>query len=152
MRKTEINLGIDDQQRREQNIELFKKAIYHLGRQEFDLCVSHLSEDVVCEWPYVPRPDLPDTLVGRNNVRAMFQQMEDLEYDPYNYQFDDIHELLDPNTLIAEYHAESRHRPSGKPYANRYISILKFNADRKISLWREYLNPLPVYDTLDIEI
>jgi ketosteroid isomerase-like protein len=37
--------------------------------------------------------------------------------------------------------------PTGTLYANRYISVLTI-ADRKVSQWRDYLDPVAVFDAL----
>ena len=35
----------------------------------------------------------------------------------------------------------------GAPYANRYISVLTIT-DRKVTHWRDYLDPVAVFDAL----
>jgi ketosteroid isomerase-like protein len=43
-----------------------------------------------------------------------------------------------PNTLVLE---------TGAPYTNRYISVLTIT-DRKVTHWRDYLDPVAVVDAL----
>jgi ketosteroid isomerase-like protein len=38
--------------------------------------------------------------------------------------------------------------PSGRPYGNRYISVVTIK-DRKVTEWRDYLDPLRVFAALE---
>ena len=53
---------------------------------------------------------------------------------------DQVFELLDPQTLIAEYRSDSRHLASGLPYRNSYLGILRFR-DGQVCYWREDIKP-----------
>jgi ketosteroid isomerase-like protein len=61
-------------------------------------------------------------------------------FEPYRYRISAIHELLDADKLIAEYSAHSSFLSNGKPYSNRYCSVLHFE-NGLITYWREYVNP-----------
>jgi len=54
-----------------------------------------------------------------------------------------------PNTgvVVLEYASEGRVVATGAPYANRYISVLTI-ADRKVTRWRDYLDPIAVFNAL----
>ena len=47
--------------------------------------------------------------------------------------------------VVLEYASEGHVVPTGAPYANHYISVLTI-VDRKITHWRDYLDPLAVFD------
>lgn len=49
--------------------------------------------------------------------------------------------------FVLEYASQGRVVATGAPYANRYISVLTIR-DRKVSHWRDYLDPLAVFDAL----
>ena len=49
--------------------------------------------------------------------------------------------------MVLEYASEGRVVPTGAPYTNRYISVLTI-ADRKVTHWRDYLDPMAVFDAL----
>jgi ketosteroid isomerase-like protein len=55
----------------------------------------------------------------------------------------------DPNTgvVVLEYASQGRVVPTATPYANRYISVLTI-ADRKVSRWRDYLDPVAVFNAV----
>jgi ketosteroid isomerase-like protein len=44
-----------------------------------------------------------------------------------------------------EYSSEGQVISTGAPYANHYISVLTI-VDRKITSWRDYLDPIAVFD------
>jgi hypothetical protein len=49
--------------------------------------------------------------------------------------------------VVLEYASEGRVVPTGASYTNRYISVLRIT-DRKVTHWRDYLDPLAVFDAL----
>jgi len=49
--------------------------------------------------------------------------------------------------VVLEYASQGRAIPTGNAYSNRYISVLSI-ADRKIAHWRDYLDPLAVFDAI----
>lgn len=125
--------------RRARNIELFRTMLGHLGRQEYEECGRYLAEDIYADWPYIPAPGCPDHIVGRDPLLAFFKGgMSD--FDPYKYQITALHEMLDPDKLVAEYFSDSQYHPNGRPYSNRYCAVLHFR-DGLITYWREYVNP-----------
>lgn len=127
---------------RQRNKQTFIDMLSSLGRQDFDHCSRYLDPDIYADWPYNPAPGCPDSLRGRDQLLAYFQAGM-TSFTPHDYRLDEIHELLDPNRLIAEYGSRSRFRPTDTPYLNRYCSVLHFR-DGLITYWREYLNPVVV--------
>jgi ketosteroid isomerase-like protein len=128
-----------EQERRARNTEIFRTMLGHLGRQEYAQCGQYLTEDVYADWPYIPAPGCPDHIVGRAPLLAFFQGGMD-GFEPYSYRISAIHEMLNPDHLIAEYSSHSRFRDNGRPYSNRYCAIVHFKDDL-IAYWREYVNP-----------
>ena len=53
---------------------------------------------------------------------------------------DAVHDLVDPDALIAEYHSDAVVSRNGNAYRNRYIGVLRFR-DGLVCEWREYHNP-----------
>ena len=52
------------------------------------------------------------------------------------------------STVVLEYSSEGRVVATGYPYGNRYISVVTIK-DRKVTQWRDYLDPLRVFAALD---
>ena len=75
-------------------------------------------------------------------------------YRPYGDALDldrcfDLAVHHDPaqGTVVLEYASEGRVVATGAPYANRYVSVIALR-DREIVHWRDYLDPLAVFDAL----
>lgn len=131
---------------REANKAAFVTLLGHLGRKEFDAFQACLAQDIVQDWPYRPLPNMPERVVGAAELRKLIETgMSD--FDPYSYRLKIIHDLVDPQVVIAEYSSHSVYRRRQVPYENSYISILRFR-DGKLVHWTEYVNPLIVKEAL----
>jgi ketosteroid isomerase-like protein len=140
-----VSATTDDELRRA-NKALFLKLLGHLGRKEFEPLAQCLAADLVQEWPYLPLASMPHVLHGRDALLELMQRgMAD--FDPYCYEVDAVHDMLDPNMLVAEYRSNSFYRPRRLPYANRYISVLRFR-EGKLAHWVEYVNPLIIKEAM----
>jgi len=136
-----------NQQLRERNRAVFLQMMNALGRKDWDAGFACMSEDVYCDWPYRPVPDMDEVMIGRDVVRAFFDAGQAAQAG-LNYRIDQIYDLVDPEALIAEYHSDSRHLATGVPYSNRYLGILRFR-DGKVCYWREYINPLAIKEMFE---
>jgi uncharacterized protein len=58
-----------------------------------------------------------------------------------------VHHDTATGVVVLEYASEGRVVASGAPYANRYISVLTIS-HRKVTYWRDYLDPVAVFDAL----
>ncbi|WP_116366472.1 nuclear transport factor 2 family protein [Parahaliea mediterranea] len=141
---------------RSHNADLFRTMLAYLGQRDYANCARYLAQDVYADWPYRPMPTIPDRVTGRDNLIGYFRGEVDGsdnegldEFTPLDYEIETLHELLDPNVLIAEYASHARHIPSGKPYNNRYVGIVRFKDD-EIVYWREYVNPAVIYEIYDL--
>jgi ketosteroid isomerase-like protein len=111
------------------------------GEHFFDL----LADDVVIDY-VITIPGYPRHVVGRQAVAEL--------YRPYGgaLWLDECHDLAvhhDPRTGVAvlEYASRGRVVATGSPYANRYVSVVTIT-DRKVTGWRDYLDPVAVFDAL----
>ncbi len=113
-----------------------------LGRKDWDAGFACMTDDVLCDWPYLPIPEMSHEMRGRDTIREFFR----IGQEPFaglNYRIEQIHEQLDPSMLIAEYSSDSQHIASGIPYRNKYLGILRFR-NGLVSYWREYIDPLAI--------
>jgi ketosteroid isomerase-like protein len=58
-----------------------------------------------------------------------------------------VHHDQVTGVVVLEYASQGRVVATGAAYSNRYISVLAI-VDRKVAHWRDYLDPLAVFDTL----
>jgi ketosteroid isomerase-like protein len=111
------------------------------GEHFFDL----LADDVVTEY-VITVPGYPRRVVGRSAVAEL--------YRPYSKTFRlhrcfdlAVHHDRDSGVVVLEYASEGHVVPTGAAYANRFVSVLTIT-DRKITQWRDYLDPIAVFDAI----
>ena len=104
-----------------------------------------LAENVIFDY-IITTPGYPRHVEGRNAVAEL--------YRPYGTMIvlDRCHDLavhhdIKTGVVVLEYASEGRVVPTGAPYINRYISVLTI-IDRKVTHWRDYLDPVAVFDAL----
>ncbi len=111
------------------------------GEHFFDL---H-ADDVVVEYIHTV-PGYPRRIVGRSALVEL--------YRPYS-QTIMLHRCFDlvkyhdreAGVVVLEYASEGHAVATGAPYANRFISVITITV-RKITRWRDYLDPIAVFDAL----
>jgi ketosteroid isomerase-like protein len=109
------------------------------GEDYFDL----LADDVVFDY-VISVPGYPQRVEGRHNIIDLYSN-----YDDYMAvrTADNLHVYRDPeaSVVVLEYevHGESVH--TGRPYNNRFVSIITVK-DGKVTHWRDYLDPIAVFD------
>jgi ketosteroid isomerase-like protein len=111
------------------------------GEHFFDL----LADDVVFDY-IITIPGYPRHVEGRHAVAELYRHYGD------SLVLDRCHDLAvhhDARTgvVVLEYASQGRVVPTGAPYANRYISVLTISG-RKVTRWRDYLDPVAVFDAL----
>src|ERR1700691_6544954 len=111
------------------------------GEHFFDL----LAEDVVFEY-VITVPGYPRRVEGRQAVAGL--------YRPYSAVFCldrcydlAVHHDQATGVVVLEYASQGRVIATGTAYSNRYISVLSI-VDRKIAHWRDYLDPVAVFDAI----
>jgi ketosteroid isomerase-like protein len=111
------------------------------GEHFFDL----LTEDVIFDY-IITIPGYPRRVEGRRAVAEL--------YRPYGTMIvlDRCHALAvhhdqETGVVVLEYASEGRVVANGNPYNNRYVSVLTITA-RKVTHWRDYLDPVAVFDAL----
>lgn len=102
-----------------------------------------LADDVVFEF-IITVPEYPRRVVGRTQLMELYRGygatfVLDRCYDLMVYRAG--------STVVLEYASQGKVVTTGHPYGNRYISVVTIT-DRKITHWRDYLDPLAVFDAL----
>jgi len=107
----------------------------------FDL----LAEDITIEY-VVRTPGYPARVQGRTAIAEL--------YRPYHTfmvldRCSDLAVYYDPakGVAVLEYTCHGHAVATGKPYHNQFISVLTLR-DRQVVHWRDYLNPVAVFDAL----
>ena len=100
------------------------------------------AEDVVVEY-IITVPDYPRTIVGREALAELYS---DYGESIVQSGSSDVYRYYDPekSVVVLEYTMHGTVVSSGAPYVNRFISVITVK-DRKITHWRDYLDPLAVF-------
>jgi ketosteroid isomerase-like protein len=111
------------------------------GAHFFDM----LADDAVFEY-IITVPGYPRRVEGRDAVAEL--------YRPYGTTFSldrcydlAVHHDTKTGVVVLEYSSQGRVVPTGAAYGNHYISVLTIT-DRKITHWRDYLDPIAVFDAI----
>lgn len=120
------------------NRALFETVLETISAGKFEMLADFMTDDLVFELPYGP-DFLPNPIEGLEQWNQM-QLMTFKMFSSFALTLDAVHECLDPDELIAEYHSDAVVVRNGNAYKNRYIGVVRFRAG-KISHWREYHNP-----------
>ena len=111
------------------------------GGHFFDL----LADDVVFEF-IITVPGYPRRVAGRDNLIELYRGYQSTFF--LDRCFDLRVHRSDDSTVTLEYASEGKVTTTGRPYGNRYISVVTIK-DRKIIHWRDYLDPLRVFAALE---
>jgi ketosteroid isomerase-like protein len=109
------------------------------GEDYFDL----LADDVAFEY-VISVPGYHRRVEGRQAIIDLYSG-----YDDYMtvHTADNLRVYRDPRASVAvleyEVHGESVH--TGRPYNNRFASVITVK-DNKVTHWRDYLDPIAVFD------
>ncbi|HEY1762045.1 MAG TPA: nuclear transport factor 2 family protein [Acidimicrobiales bacterium] len=109
------------------------------GEDYFDL----LADDVVFEY-VISVPGYPRRVKGRKKVLDLYS-----DYDDYMtvHTADNLRVYRDSeaSTIVLEYEVHGKSVQTGRPYNNRFVSIVTVK-DNKVTHWRDYLDPIAVFD------
>ena len=109
------------------------------GEDYFDL----LADDVVFEY-VICVPGYPRRAEGRQAIIDLYSG-----YDDYMtvHTADNLRVHRDPRASVAilEYEVHGESAQTGRPYNNRFASVITIK-DNKITHWRDYLDPIAVFD------
>jgi ketosteroid isomerase-like protein len=94
-------------------------------------------------------PDYPRQVVGRDNLIGLYRGYGSTFFLDRCHDLR-VHRSEATSTVVLEYASQEKVVAMGGPYSNRYISVIMLT-DRKISHWRDYLDPLRVITALNPE-
>ncbi len=109
---------------------------------------DQLAEDVVFEF-IITVPDYPRQVVGRDNLIELYRGYGSTFFLDRCHDLR-VHRSEATSTVVLEYASQGKVVATGGPYSNRYISVITLT-DRKISHWRDYLDPLRVITALNAQ-
>lgn len=110
-----------------------------------DEWVRLFAPDAVLEFPFAPA-GMPRQVKGHD---ALFAHMSHFP-ETFDVEFGDLvfHETADPSLVIAEFRSTGTARPTGKPYEQTCISVVRTDDDARITHYLDYWNPLVAIEAL----
>jgi len=109
-----------------------------------------IADDVIWYLPYAPAIAHPSRLTGRAEVTGHLDKFLEAAQ---NFRFHDleIQPFADGAGAVAEVRATAFFKPTGRHYQQNYV-VLIWVRDGKISLIREYFDPIRAAKALDTAI
>ncbi len=132
-------------------------AAQHTVREHLRLTVAGLTDewvmlfapDAVLEFPFAPA-GVPRKVAGREALLAHMRQFPEM----FEVIFVDLvfHDTVDPSLVIAEFRSMGTARPTGKPYEQTCISVVRTDDDAHITHYLDYWNPLVAIEALTPQV
>jgi uncharacterized protein len=123
--------------------EIVREFIGLVGGADIERMASFWSdESAVLEVPYAP-PPWPTRIEGKKAVVDYMNGVHTV-ITGWSMGVDEIYDVGD-GTVIVEMHGAGTVVATNKPYGQNYIAVMRV-VDGKLQLWREYSNPLPVFE------
>jgi uncharacterized protein len=110
-----------------------------------DEWVTLFAPDAVLEFPFAPA-GVPGRVTGRDALLAHMSHFP----ETFDVEFTDLvfHETVDPSLVIVEFRSTGTALPTGKPYEQTCISVVRTNDDALITHYLDYWNPLVAIEAL----
>jgi hypothetical protein len=124
--------------------ETFQKHLDYLSSGKIDQWMDLWNENGVLEFPF-HLSVYPEKVEGKTAIREYIKHFPD--YLEIKFSRPKFHETEDPNLVIAEFTGDGKMKTTGRPYIQRYISVLK-TTDGKIDLYEDFWNPLVLQNAL----
>ncbi|MET9564134.1 nuclear transport factor 2 family protein [Streptomyces tauricus] len=107
--------------------------------------VELFAPDAVLEFPYAPA-GVPKQVAGRDALLAHMRGFP----ETFDVEFADLvfHDTVDPSLVIVEFRSNGTALPTGKPYEQTCISVVRTDDDARITHYLDYWNPLVAIEAL----
>ncbi|WP_129766514.1 nuclear transport factor 2 family protein [Streptomyces sp. L-9-10] len=115
------------------------------GLVDGDHFFEWFTDDVVTEY-VVTVPDYPRKVEGLEALAELYRGYG----DTMTAESADglaVHHDRETSVVVLEYVVHGRAVATGRPYDNHFVSVITIR-DRKITHWRDYLDPLAVFDAI----
>ena len=116
------------------------------GLVDGDHFFNLLADDVVFDF-IITVPDYPRHVVGRDKLIELYRGYGSTFFLDRCYDLQ-VHRSDATSSVVLEYASQGKVVTTGYPYSNRYVSVITLK-DRKVSHWRDYLDPLRVFAALE---
>lgn len=124
----------------------FKNHLSFLASGRIEEWVDLFKEDGILEFPYGPK-DFPKLVSGKRELFAYMSNFpKHFKVDFHNLHF---HATEDPALVIAEFTSDGYAIATGKPYIQKYISVVTTDEAGKIIRYVDFWNPLVALEAIE---
>lgn len=129
---------------RERAQQAFRNHLKHLSGGDIKAWVELWEENGVLEFPYGPA-GFPDRKEGKAELYDYMQNFP----KHFEVEFTDLefHLTIDPELVVAEFKSVGKHRETGNPYNQTYISVVE-TKNGLITRYRDFWNPLVAIESV----
>lgn len=128
--------------------QAFKNHLQYLSSGRIEEWVNLFTEDGVLEFPYAPEgKGFPSSVSGRD---ALYEYMKNFP-EHFEVRFENLHfhATEDPTLVIAEFTSNGKAISTGKPYLQKYISVVTTTPEGKIARYVDFWNPVTAFEALN---
>lgn len=126
--------------------QTFKNHLEFLSSGRIEEWVDLFKEDGILEFPYGPK-DFPTSVSGK---KELYEYMKNFP-DHFEVKFDNLHfhATEEPTLVIAEFTSDGHAVSTGKPYIQKYISVVTTDNEGKIIRYVDFWNPMVALEAID---
>lgn len=126
--------------------QTFKNHLEFLSSGRIEEWVDLFKEDGILEFPYGPK-DFPTSVSGK---KELYEYMKNFP-NHFEVKFDNLyfHATEEPTLVIAEFTSDGHALSTGKPYIQKYISIVTTDDEGKIIRYVDFWNPMVALEAID---
>lgn len=126
--------------------QTFKNHLEFLSSGRIEEWVDLFKEDGILEFPYGPK-DFPTSVSGK---KELYEYMKNFP-DHFEVKFDNLHfhATEEPTLVIAEFTSDGHAVSTGKPYIQKYISVVTTDEEGKIIRYVDFWNPMVALEAID---
>ncbi len=126
--------------------QTFKNHLEFLSSGRIEEWVDLFKEDGILEFPYGPK-DFPTSVSGK---KELYEYMKNFP-DHFEVKFDNLHfhATEEPTLVIAEFTSDGHAVSTGKPYIQKYISVVTTDEKGKIIRYVDFWNPMVALEAID---
>ncbi|MFC3747034.1 nuclear transport factor 2 family protein [Paenibacillus sp. GCM10012306] len=129
--------------------EIVVKLFEAENNQDVQAMAALMADDIAYETPFA-LPGVPNRVEGKEALVQMLDQFIGKEqgmYSSWNIFNVKVYPAGEPDLFFAEMDGNGVVAQSGHSYEQSYISLLRIT-DGRVSLWREYFNPIHLKNAL----
>ncbi|OLY94354.1 hypothetical protein SAMN05444008_10561 [Cnuella takakiae] len=127
-------------------LQAFKHHLDYLSSGRIREWVDLFTEDGVLEFPYGPK-NFPQKVSGN---KELYEYMKNFpEHFKVSFENLHFHPTEEPTLVIAEFTSNGHALATGKPYHQKYISVVTTTQDGKITRYVDFWNPLVAMEAID---